>query len=56
MGQNAFLRQKSKNLQKMVDFDHFFFFLSGGQVGGRASDWEGGKCLPCPPPLIPPLP
>ena len=23
----------------MADFAHFFFWLGGGQVGGRASDW-----------------
>ena len=36
-GQNAILRgQKSKNLLKIADFDHFFL-LTGGHVGGGQS-------------------
>ena len=38
-----FLRgQKSKKLPEMADFGHFFL-LTGGQVGGRASDGGGAN-------------
>ena len=50
-GQNAILRgQKYKNLPKMADFGHFFL-LTGGQVGGRASNGGGANAqMPlCPP-------
>ena len=53
-GQNAFLRgQKSKNLPKMADFNHFLL-LTGWQVGDRASNWGWGENAPMPP-LMPPL-
>ena len=46
MGPNVSLRgQKSKNLLKMADFDHFFL-LTRGQVVGRASNGGGGVQMP----------
>ena len=44
-GENAFPRgQKSKNLQKMADFAHFFF------GGGGEGKWEAEANAPMPPP------
>ena len=41
--------QKSKNLQKMADFGHFFLLTGEGQVGGGAEPLtRGGKCPPMP--------
>ena len=49
-GQNAFLRgQKSKNLPKMADFDHFCLLTGGGASGGRTSEGGGGQMPKCPP-------
>ena len=50
-GQNEFLRgQKSKNLLKLPDFDHFSSDegANGASVEGRASDGWGANA-PCPP-------
>ena len=41
--------EKSKNLPKMADFDHFF--LLTGERGDRASDSGGGGQMPPMPPL-----
>ena len=50
-GQNAFLRgQKSKNLPKIADLDHFFI-LTGGKWGDRTSN-GGGQMPPCSPPPL----
>ena len=53
-GQNAIMRgQKSNNLPKMADFDHFFSDGGGGKW--EQSLRQGDKCPQCPP-LMPPLP
>ena len=50
-GQDAITRgQKSKNLQKMVDFGHLFLL-----TGGRGTEPPMGGMPPCPPPLMLPL-
>ena len=41
---------KIQKIAKMADFDHFFLFLTRGQVGEGAEPPTGGECPPIPPP------